>query len=64
MDNNLVGLVHDMMDTLLFVAIVKDRTRTERLKLIVREMMELMNSTSHFIVDYFSHGCFGMCSAR
>jgi hypothetical protein len=62
-DNTLVGLVHDMRCTLSLVAIVKGRARIEELKLIVKDVMELVKNASHFIVDYFARGRLGMCLA-
>jgi hypothetical protein len=50
-----------MSYSLSFVIIVRDRARIEQLTLIVKEMMELVKSASHFIVDYFSHGRLSMC---
>jgi hypothetical protein len=60
-DNNLIDLAHDMNRTLSYVTIVEDRAKIENLKLVVKEMMELVKNASHFIVDYFSKGRLSMC---
>lgn len=60
-DNKLVDLAHDMSRTLSFVVIVEDRAKIEKLKLIVKEMMELVKNASHFIIDYFAKGRLSMC---
>jgi hypothetical protein len=44
-----------MNRTLSFITIVDGRAKIEKLKLIVKEMMELVKNASHFIVDYFSN---------
>lgn len=62
-DDNLVDLAHNMNHTLTFVALVKDRAEIEKLQSIVKEMMELVRNTSHFIIDYFCCRRLGMCSA-
>ena len=49
-----------MNRTLSFVTIVESRAKIEKLKLIVKEMMELVRNASHFIVDYFSNGRLSM----
>jgi hypothetical protein len=59
-DQNLVDLAHDMNHALSFVTIVEGRAKVEKLKLIVKEMMELVRNASHFIVDYFSNGRLSM----
>jgi len=59
-DNNLIDLAHDMNRTLSFVTIAEGRAKIEKLKLIVKEMMELVRNASHFIVDYFSNGRLSM----
>jgi len=60
-DNNLIDLAHDMSRTLSFVVIVEDRAKIEKLKFIVKEMMELVRNASHFIMDYFAKGRLSMC---
>jgi hypothetical protein len=62
-DNSLIDLAHDMTCTLSFVAVVEDRAKIEKLKLIIRELMELVRNASHFIVDYFAYGRLGICPA-
>jgi hypothetical protein len=59
-DQNLTDLAHDMNRTLSFVTIVEGRAKIEKLKSIVKEMMELVRNASHFIVDYFSNGRLSM----
>ena len=59
-DSNLANLAHNMTYTLSFVTVVRDHARLEKLKLIVREIMELVKSASHFIVDRFTHGRLGV----
>lgn len=49
-----------MAHTLTFVVVVKGRAKIEKLKWVVREIMELVRNASHFIVDYFSRGRLGM----
>jgi len=60
-DNNLIDLAHDMNRTLSFVTIAEGRAKIEKLKLIIKEMMELVRNALHFIVDYFAKGRFSMC---
>jgi hypothetical protein len=59
-DQNLIDLAHDMNHALSFVTIVEGRAKIVKLKLIVKEMMELVRNAAHFIVDYFSNGRLSM----